>query len=154
MILVKNLNFHASLFFQRKHLATLLNNVLETFHFFRNASVSKGRREHQTCLNHQRRQWFDESPLVLFLSTPFTRLSDSSFERKSQEHLKQHTLRNEELMRCHLVVDGKEQTLWMSQVFFDQMKPFFYQSQSGPQSRPQDGPTKSILSIWSFRHCR
>ena len=30
MILVKNLNFRASLFFYRKHLATLLNNVLET----------------------------------------------------------------------------------------------------------------------------
>ena len=29
MIWVKNLNFHASLFFEREHLATLLNNVLE-----------------------------------------------------------------------------------------------------------------------------
>ena len=30
MILVKNLNFHASLFLFKKHLAILFNNVLET----------------------------------------------------------------------------------------------------------------------------
>ena len=39
MILVKNLNFHASLFFKRKHLPTLLHNVLET---------------KQACLNYKK----------------------------------------------------------------------------------------------------
>ena len=58
MILVKNLNFHASLFFERKHLATLLNNVLERKPAFLN--YKKG-------LTHDFGQKFELSWISVFI---------------------------------------------------------------------------------------
>ena len=57
MILVKNLNFHASLFFERKQLATLLNNVLERKPAFLN--YKKG-------LTHDFSQKFELSCISVF----------------------------------------------------------------------------------------
>ena len=71
MILVKNLNFHASPFFEREHLATLLNNFLERKPAFLNYKkvIFKKSKNLHFCngLTHDFGQKFELSCMSVFL---------------------------------------------------------------------------------------
>ena len=82
----KNLNFHASLFFYRKHLATLLNNVLETEQpclNYKNVIFKSGK----ICifpkgLTHDFGQKFELSCIYVFLEETPGYTSNNNLETK------------------------------------------------------------------------